>query len=180
MTEQVEPAHVAVLRSFLNTRDLEDDVDRLATPAGLGSWLREQGLLDGREEPTDDELELARSLRDGLRAAAQSHGGHVPLDTGQLEAAAAALPLRVTFLDGRPALEPVQAGVAGALAQVLVAVTSSTADASWERIKLCSADDCRWSFYDISKNRSRTWCDMSVCGNRRKSRAYRERRREGS
>lgn len=179
MAEQVEPAHVALLRSFLNTRDLDGDSDRFSHPAGLRIWLQEQGLLVLHEEPTAADLDLARSLRDGLRSAAEARAHGEVLATGALDSAAAALPLRVSFAAARPGLEPVQSGVSGALAEVLVAVAESTADGSWDRIKLCAADDCRWSFYDVSKNRSRTWCDMSVCGNRRKSRAYRERRRGG-
>ncbi|MGH2778535.1 MAG: CGNR zinc finger domain-containing protein, partial [Actinomycetota bacterium] len=31
------------------------------------------------------------------------------------------------------------------------------------------------AFYDHSKNRSGKWCTMRVCGNRAKTRAYRER-----
>ena len=42
-------------------------------------------------------------------------------------------------------------------------------------VKACPADDCRWAFYDRSRNRSGTWCDMSDCGNRAKARAYRKR-----
>ena len=44
-----------------------------------------------------------------------------------------------------------------------------------DRIKICPADDCRWAFYDTSKNRSRQWCSMEVCGNRAKARAHRVR-----
>jgi predicted RNA-binding Zn ribbon-like protein len=45
-------------------------------------------------------------------------------------------------------------------------------------MKACALhDSCEWAFYDWSKNRSGTWCDMAVCGNRAKARAYRERRR---
>lgn len=41
-----------------------------------------------------------------------------------------------------------------------------------ERLKICS--NCGWLFLDRSRNRSRTWCDMAVCGNRAKaSRHYR-------
>ncbi len=41
-----------------------------------------------------------------------------------------------------------------------------------QRMKICG--NCGWLFIDRSKNRSRTWCDMSVCGNRVKaSRHYR-------
>ena len=36
-----------------------------------------------------------------------------------------------------------------------------------ERIKICG--NCGWLFIDRSRNRSRTWCDMTVCGNRVKA-----------
>jgi predicted RNA-binding Zn ribbon-like protein len=52
------------------------------------------------------------------------------------------------------------------------------ANGTWERLKACALHDtCEWAFYDWSKNRSGTWCDMKVCGNRSKARAYRERKR---
>jgi predicted RNA-binding Zn ribbon-like protein len=51
------------------------------------------------------------------------------------------------------------------------------ADDTWNRLKACRLDNCQWAFYDTSKNRSRTWCSMKVCGNRAKARAYRERQR---
>ena len=44
-----------------------------------------------------------------------------------------------------------------------------------DRVKICPADDCRWAFYDASKNHSRQWCSMKVCGNRAKARTHRER-----
>jgi predicted RNA-binding Zn ribbon-like protein len=49
------------------------------------------------------------------------------------------------------------------------------ADGTWERMKACRADDCRWAFLDTAKNRSRAWCSMQSCGNRAKVAAYRER-----
>jgi predicted RNA-binding Zn ribbon-like protein len=52
-------------------------------------------------------------------------------------------------------------------------------DGSWQRVKACRADDCHWAFYDFSRNRSGTWCDMAVCGNREKVRSYRERAPRG-
>jgi predicted RNA-binding Zn ribbon-like protein len=46
-----------------------------------------------------------------------------------------------------------------------------------ERMKICG--NCGWLFLDRSKNRSRAWCDMAVCGNRAKaSRHYRRRKEE--
>jgi predicted RNA-binding Zn ribbon-like protein len=40
------------------------------------------------------------------------------------------------------------------------------------RIRQCSEPDCRWLFLDHSKNHSRRWCDMSICGNRAKARRF--------
>ena len=39
-------------------------------------------------------------------------------------------------------------------------------------VRQCAADDCAWLFLDESRNRSRRWCDMSVCGNRQKARRH--------
>jgi predicted RNA-binding Zn ribbon-like protein len=46
-----------------------------------------------------------------------------------------------------------------------------------DRVKECSADDCRWLFLDTSKNRSRQWCSMENCGNRSKVRRFRDRQK---
>jgi predicted RNA-binding Zn ribbon-like protein len=46
------------------------------------------------------------------------------------------------------------------------------------RIKRCEGDHCGWLFFDTTKNKRRRWCEMSVCGNRAKVRALRQRRRQ--
>jgi predicted RNA-binding Zn ribbon-like protein len=43
-------------------------------------------------------------------------------------------------------------------------------------IRECADPSCRWLFLDQSKNHSRRWCDMKVCGNRSKVRRFRARR----
>jgi predicted RNA-binding Zn ribbon-like protein len=44
-----------------------------------------------------------------------------------------------------------------------------------QRVRACDADTCRWLFLDTSKNASRRWCNMRVCGNRMKARRFQER-----
>lgn len=44
-------------------------------------------------------------------------------------------------------------------------------------LKICP--NCEWLFLDRSKNRSRAWCDMAVCGNRVKARLHYHRKRQG-
>jgi predicted RNA-binding Zn ribbon-like protein len=40
------------------------------------------------------------------------------------------------------------------------------------RVRECAASDCGWLFLDLSRNRSRRWCDMETCGNRTKARRH--------
>ena len=39
----------------------------------------------------------------------------------------------------------------------------------FRRVKKCADPICGWLFLDISRNRSRRWCDMADCGNRAKA-----------
>lgn len=43
------------------------------------------------------------------------------------------------------------------------------------KVRVCAAPDCGWLFLDDTRNRSRRWCDMKICGNREKIRRYRAR-----
>jgi predicted RNA-binding Zn ribbon-like protein len=40
------------------------------------------------------------------------------------------------------------------------------------RLSACEKPDCRWLFLDTSKNHTRRWCDMRLCGNRMKARRF--------
>src|SRR5271165_2394006 len=40
------------------------------------------------------------------------------------------------------------------------------------RVRECDNPECRWLFLDTSKNHTRRWCDMKVCGNRMKARRF--------
>ena len=46
------------------------------------------------------------------------------------------------------------------------------------QLRCCASDTCRWLFLDASKNRTRRWCDMKVCGNRMKARRFHARKAE--
>jgi predicted RNA-binding Zn ribbon-like protein len=45
------------------------------------------------------------------------------------------------------------------------------------RVRECAASNCAWLFLDTTRNRSRRWCEMKVCGNRNKVRRFRDRTR---
>lgn len=171
----------ALLRDFVNTLDVEAGGEMLDSPAALTGWLRDRGLLGAAGRANAADLEAALAIREGLRAAMAAHHDLSPHDRNApqpaLDAAIADLRLRVTFQTGHPALEPVDMGVRAALARIASAIVASASDGTWARLKVCAEDTCLWAFVDSSKNRSRSWCAMSVCGNRRKTRTYRARRR---
>jgi len=163
-----------LIRDFVNTADLEDGEERLADPRALQYWLLFHGLAELRDRATASDLVEALALREALRELLRDHTG-VEADTdgasAVLDDTAAAHGLRIRFVSGSVAFEPATGGLGG----VLAAVASAMADGSWERLKACRSDTCRWAFIDNARNHSRQWCDMKVCGNRAKARAFRER-----
>jgi predicted RNA-binding Zn ribbon-like protein len=46
------------------------------------------------------------------------------------------------------------------------------------QLRCCAGETCRWLFRDASKNQTRRWCDMRVCGNRMKARRFYARKAE--
>jgi predicted RNA-binding Zn ribbon-like protein len=166
-------ASLELLRDFVNTADLEDGEEKLDDPRALQYWLVFHGLAELSHRATEAELEEALALREALRELLRAHTG-VDADTdgasAVLDEIAAEHALRIRFASGS-----VLFAAEGALGGVLSAVASSMADGSWERLKACRSDTCRWAFIDNARNHSRQWCDMKVCGNRAKARAFRER-----
>ena len=74
--------------------------------------------------------------------------------------------------------EPGPDRLAGAVAREAVASFARlVARAELRRIKLCANPDCRWAFYDATRNLRRRWCDSATCGNLMKVRRFRARRR---
>ena len=163
--------NTALVTEFVNSLDLMPYTEHLGTPAELVAWLAEHDLVSPDTRATRAELEAAKRLREAIRDFA---GGDVSA-AAELDAAAREAKLGVRFADGAARLEPAASGVRGALGRIVGEVASGMADGSWSRLKICNADDCRWAFYDTTKNRSRAWCSMQSCGNRAKVKAYRAR-----
>ncbi|ATE57607.1 MULTISPECIES: CGNR zinc finger domain-containing protein [Actinosynnema] len=147
-----------LLLAFLNTRDLEIGADVLDGTAAWRAWVTERGL----GAPGD--LVAVRAARTALRRSlGDPHEGPDP--------AIVATIVTVDLSHGVPVLAS-----ADALGAVLGAAARLAVLGSWERFKICPAESCLRAFFDRSRNRSRTWCSMQVCGNREKARNWRERR----
>jgi predicted RNA-binding Zn ribbon-like protein len=74
-------------------------------------------------------------------------------------------------------LRPARPDWTWVLSELAATLVELLAEGEAERIKVCDNPDCRFAFYDASKNRSRRWCAQSTCGNRHKVRQFRARRR---
>jgi predicted RNA-binding Zn ribbon-like protein len=172
------PEELELVRAFLNTTDIGSGSDELVSPAALVGWLSERSLLESGASAGDQDLERSRELREALRAfcLANSSGELDPEAPPVLDAAAERAGLRLRFgADGEAKMAPSVEGVDGAHGRLLAIVAESMRAGTWERLKACRSDDCRCAFYDASKNHSRAWCSMAVCGNRAKARSFRER-----
>jgi predicted RNA-binding Zn ribbon-like protein len=173
------PEELDVVIDFVNTLDVETGVDEIADPAALSGWFSARGLQDANDvRGRAAEHRRTIALREALRSLMLANNGGAPEPGAwaELEQAAARGSLRAHFgADGGARLDADGSGVDAALARLLVPVFNSMRDGSWHRAKACRAVDCQWAFYDRSRNRSGVWCDMAVCGNREKVRAFRER-----
>jgi predicted RNA-binding Zn ribbon-like protein len=181
MAQSREPApgDLELVRAFVNTRDVEDGSDELESPAALDAWLAAHELLGEGAGARPADLKRAVAVREALRALLlANNGGPAPGEAAiaALTDAARAARLAVAF-DGRGTarLAPAAEGPPAALGSLLAIVAAAQAEGTWPRLKACAAADCRWAFYDRSRNRSALWCSMQVCGNRAKVRAYRAR-----
>jgi len=180
------PGRLELVRAFVNTLDVEAGTDELSSPQALLGWLADRDLTPPPAagppragSATDDELRQAMTLREALRDVLQAHVTRQPPPggpLGDLRSVAAGLATRLEVGDdGAPRPVPAGDGPAAGLAALLLIAAEAASAGTWSRLKVCSADDCRWAFYDRSPTRSGCWCSMAGCGARAKSRAYRQR-----
>jgi predicted RNA-binding Zn ribbon-like protein len=174
------PGDLEHVQAFVNTVDIEEERDTLESPEALADWLRQRALVEPEVIAAAADLERAIALREALRAILLAHtvGSPAPPDAAAtLEAVARRAGVRLSFDEhGQPRLAPEAEGIDAGLGRLLAIVHAAIAEGTWSRLKACRDEHCEWAFYDHTRNRSGTWCDMAVCGNRAKARAHRARR----
>lgn len=75
------------------------------------------------------------------------------------------------------AWDPREAPVEAILGPIALSALTLLTQADLSRIKCCRGEHCGWIFFDTTKNKSRRWCEMEVCGNRAKQRRLQGRRK---
>jgi predicted RNA-binding Zn ribbon-like protein len=99
--QETKPAPMPLLlvQSFVNTWDGDHASDLLLDPAAARDWLSGAGLWSADRPPEPAELDLARRVREGIRAMLVANGGGPPPAPGDLQA------IRAVAQDSRPALQ---------------------------------------------------------------------------
>lgn len=176
MTTLDTTAEMLRLVAFVNTLDVEGGTETIASATAFEAWLRDNDLLRAGEQVTEADAAAGRELREALRTALLAHEER---PTGGAAPVLATIPLQLAIhADGTTAVTAGGAGATPALARLVAGIPAAVADGTWWRTKACSKDGCRWAYYDRSRNRSRRWCSMEVCGNREKTRTFRQRHRD--
>lgn len=173
--------------------------DALGDAFATLAWLRDHGALDaarfraltGRAaaDPSaavafEAEVRRLRAAIAGVLRAASEDAPPAQADLAALgHAADAARAAEILAWDPRTGRAVRRPGVCDDLASALWPVARAaealvTAE-RLDRVKRCASSTCDWFFLDTSKNRSRRWCRMEVCGNREKGRRRLGRTRAG-
>lgn len=183
----------------LDGRGSERPRERLGSYARLVDWGRQTDLLDpgtardlerqAAAHPRQARAILARgrALRETLfRIFSAQAAGREP-EAADLEGLNRFLGRALTHLEVRTGAEGPGWGWAGGkddLDRMLWPVAWSAArlltSEERGRVRECASATCRWLFLDRSRNRSRRWCDMKVCGNRVKARRHYRKSRNGT
>jgi predicted RNA-binding Zn ribbon-like protein len=181
---------------FVNTEDGDPPVECLRGYGDLVAWSVRVGLFSAGEgerlvgeadqRPEDaeavygDALRLRGALYGVFRAVAE--GGEAPgRDLEALRGYERGALSRGKLVQGdRGFAWTWEDGLdlARMLWPIAHAATGLLTSGDLDRLKLCAG--CYWVFLDASKNRSRRWCTMEVCGTDEKKRRYVAKRRRVS
>ncbi|WP_405878504.1 CGNR zinc finger domain-containing protein [Streptomyces sp. NBC_01136] len=168
---------------LVNTAPEDHTADGLADVASLADFVRKHEISDVGVL-TEHDLAAVRKVRGrfaGVFAADDPRTAAGLIN--ELVAAAGTTP-RLTdhdgydwhvhyFAPGASIADHLAADCGMALAFFVVA-------GEQDRLRRCEAPDCRRAFVDLSRNRSRRYCDSRTCGNRLHVAAYRARRKEAA
>ncbi|QDO04178.1 hypothetical protein FNV65_13960 [Streptomyces sp. S1A1-8] len=168
---------------LVNTAAENDTPDGLADVASLDEFVRKHGISDVGVLSEQD-LAAVREVRGrfaGVFAADDPRTAAGLIN--ELVAVAGTTP-RLTdhdgydwhvhyFAPGASVADHLAADCGMALAFFVVA-------GEQDRLRRCEAPDCLHAFVDLSRNRSRRYCDSRTCGNRLHVAAYRARRKEAA
>lgn len=165
---------LAAVAALVNT----EENGGLDTVAELGEFVTHWGYT-GTQRRNRAELEAVQALRPRLRAVWLADVHEAVTITNALLREGSALPQLVAHdgwdyhLHATDSDAPLADRMAVEAAMAFVDVIRT---GELDRLRVCVADDCESVLVDLSKNRSRRFCDFG-CGNKANVAAYRARQR---
>ena len=178
-TEVALAAAAALVNTMPGSVPGDRDPDRLTSLDELEALYRGQGWT-GRFDRDAAELEAVRALRPRLRGFWEPDEAAVVDLVNDLLAEARAVPQLVDHddLGWHIHAVPQDAPLATRMAvEAAMAFTDVVRAGELDRLKTCAAEDCDNVVVDLSRNRSKRFCEGG-CGNRENVRAYRDRQKE--
>jgi predicted RNA-binding Zn ribbon-like protein len=185
------PDQLANLYDFANTLDVRHFThrgvrhvqgDELSGPRELGAWMAKRGLLFTSARITPPMFDVALQLRASVRAYLQCDPAERRKNKETVQSLNAALkpfPLVARAqIDRGTVLGAARDDALAGLSVVVAELHDGSVRGTLDRLKMCAAEECRRVFFDRSKPATRRWCMSTLCGNRMKTRAYRERQRD--
>ena len=147
----------------MNTVDLEEGDDDFSSAEALAEWLSSRGLLPRGALLSEADRRAAVAFRETVREVLEANAGHGAARShavARLNALAKRVPL--TLRIGSPStLEPERAtGIDAAVGQLLAIIHESITQGTWQRLKVCRNDTCRWAFTTprgIGRGRGARW-----------------------
>jgi predicted RNA-binding Zn ribbon-like protein len=165
--------------ALVNTLDGEQEL--LPDVASLAEFVRTWGWT-GELDHDNAELQAVRDLRPRLRRLWELDEQGIVKLVNELLREASALPQLVKHdqwdyhLHATPSQAPLVTRMAVEAAMAFIDVVRAK---ELSRLRICAADDCDNVAVDLSKNRSKRFCDDG-CGNRAAVAAYRARKAKSS
>ncbi|MFE7551811.1 CGNR zinc finger domain-containing protein [Streptomyces gardneri] len=168
-----EPVSLDLLNTRWNVEGVRQDL--LTDVDGLTAWLTANGL-EGRFAADAGTLRHTLTARDALRALVDSPGD--PAATARVDAVLGHGRIRATLTTEGPGEEAEFAdpswGPGWTAARDYLDLLRTAPD----RIRACAHEACILHFFDTSRNGTRRWCSMAVCGNRAKASRHYARTKE--
>ena len=184
------PDALANLYDFANSLDVRHFVhrgvqhmqsDELAGPRELDAWMAARGLSLTGAKVTPAMFETALQLRASVRSYLECD----PVERRRnkeavrsLNKAMSLFPLLAEARSDRMVLRAARDDALAGLSSVVAELYDGSSRGTLDRLKMCAAEECRRVFFDRSKPATRRWCMSTLCGNRIKTRNYRERQRD--
>jgi predicted RNA-binding Zn ribbon-like protein len=171
------PGSLELVQRFINSNEMPDGVDELRSAPLATEWLSK--ATGTSLEVSEKDRERLVATREALRDLLEAHTGENvdPAVVVRLEKLLSRAPLRPVLTSKGATLTVDCDGVDSFVGMISAAMVEATLMGTWERLKVCGRQSCRWAFYDRSKNGCSCWCSMRSCGSREKARAYRARHR---